>query len=57
MFGGPTRAFKVLSAWGVRTGDDVGAIVMESVAAGWTQARPEDSIDDFWGIDVLPALR
>jgi uncharacterized repeat protein (TIGR04138 family) len=57
MFGGPGRATKVLSAWGLRTGDDIGAIVAACVDAGWLKAGPGESADDFRGIDVLPALR
>jgi uncharacterized repeat protein (TIGR04138 family) len=37
----------VFQEWGVRRGEDVGAIVFELVEAGQLSARPEDTIEDF----------
>jgi len=45
----------VLSAWGLRTGDDVGAIVHSCVEAGWLKAGPDDRPEDFHGV-VLPGI-
>jgi uncharacterized repeat protein (TIGR04138 family) len=47
----------VFSEWGLRAGEDVGAIVFQLVGAGQLSARPEDRIEDFGGgpdlIEVL----
>jgi uncharacterized repeat protein (TIGR04138 family) len=51
------RASKVLAAWGLRTGDDIGAIVTACVEAGWLKFKSGESADDFRGIDILSALR
>lgn len=55
LFGG--RAAKVLSAWGLKTGDDIGAIVAGCVEAGRFTYSPGESFADFRGIDILAALR
>jgi uncharacterized repeat protein (TIGR04138 family) len=57
MFGTPAWASRILSAWGLRKGEDVGAIVMACVEAGWMKAAPGESVDDFRGIDLLSDLR
>ncbi len=47
----------VFEEWGVRTTEDVGAIVFELVEAGQLSARPEDTLADFTcGIDLREAL-
>ena len=45
----------VFREWGVRTSRDVGQIVFDLVESGQLSALPEDSIDDFDGVDDLPA--
>jgi len=50
-------ASTVFDEWGVRRGEDVGALVFGLVACGQLSARPEDSLDDFRGVpDLLGAL-
>ena len=47
----------VFAEWGVRSTEDVGAIVFELVEAGQLSARAEDTILDFTsGTDLLAAL-
>ncbi len=47
----------VFQEWGVRSTEDIGAIVFELVAAGQLSARPEDTIADFRNRgDLLAAL-
>lgn len=46
----------VFEEWGVRHGEDVGAIVFHLVASGELSARPEDSIEDFRGGPPLALL-
>lgn len=53
MFGDLPRASRVLSAWGLWTGEDVGAIVWACVEAGRLKPTPEDSLDNFQGIELL----
>ncbi|MFO0811308.1 MAG: hypothetical protein U0746_21980 [Gemmataceae bacterium] len=55
MFGDPARASKVLSAWGLRTGEDVGAIVERCTEAGWLKPEAVTGGDDFRGIDLPTA--
>jgi uncharacterized repeat protein (TIGR04138 family) len=50
------RAATILSAMGLRTGDDIGAIVAGCVGAGRLSYSPGESADDFRGIDLLAAL-
>jgi uncharacterized repeat protein (TIGR04138 family) len=52
MFGGSARASKVLTAWGLCTGEDVGAVVWACVEAGLCNQGPGDRLDDFQGIDL-----
>src|SRR5439155_26959557 len=52
MFGDPARASKVLSAWGLCTGEDVGAVVRACVEAGLCKPEPGDRLDAFQGIDL-----
>jgi len=49
---GPT----VFREWGVLTGEDVGRIVFRLVERGELSARPEDTLDDFRGFDLLWGL-
>ncbi len=44
----------VLREWGLLSGLDFGRIVFQLVEAGELSARPEDSLDDFRGMDDLP---
>ncbi len=47
----------VFREWGVRSTEDIGAIVFELVGVGQLSARPEDTIADFRGRgDLLAAL-
>ena len=47
----------VFREWGVRSTEDIGAIVFELVDAGQLSARPEDTPADFTGRgDLLAAL-
>jgi uncharacterized repeat protein (TIGR04138 family) len=47
----------VFREWGVRGGEDVGAMVFQLVRHGQLSARPQDTIDDFLeGPDLLDAL-
>jgi uncharacterized repeat protein (TIGR04138 family) len=55
MFGSLPRASAVLSAWGLWTGEDVGAIVGGCNEAGWLKPEPRDSIADFQGLGPLIA--
>jgi uncharacterized repeat protein (TIGR04138 family) len=52
MFGGATRASEVLSALGLRTSEDVGAIIRGYVDAGWLKPSPASGDDDYTGIDI-----
>src|SRR5262249_7122885 len=52
MFGNPARASAVLSAWGLRWGEDVGAIIGACVDAGWLVPASGASADDFRGINL-----
>jgi uncharacterized repeat protein (TIGR04138 family) len=54
-FGHAAWASQFLSAWDLRTGDDVGAIVMALVESGLAKAEPGESIEDFKGIGQLAA--
>ncbi len=47
----------VFEEWGVRDGEDVGAMVFQLVSRGQLSARPEDTLDDFRGFDLMTALR
>jgi len=49
---GPT----VFREWGVLTGEDVGHIVFRLVECGELSARPEDTLADFRGFDLLGGL-
>ena len=51
-------AAMVFSEWGVRSTEDIGAIVFELVQAGQLSARPEDTMADFSAgrMDLLGAL-
>jgi len=49
-------AAAVFEEWGVRSGEDVGAIVFQLVERGQLSARPEDSPGDFRGMDLARAL-
>jgi uncharacterized repeat protein (TIGR04138 family) len=51
---GPLAA-TVFREWGVKRGEDVGAIVFQLVEDGLLSARPEDTLDDFLGVPDLPA--
>ena len=51
-FGNPRLALEALSAWGLAKGEDVGAIVMGWLAAGWGTRRPGEGADDFRGLDI-----
>jgi uncharacterized repeat protein (TIGR04138 family) len=51
------RAATILSAMGLRTGADIGAIVAGCVGAGVVRYSPGDRTDDFRDIDLLAALR
>ena len=56
-FGKPARAREALRAWGLETGEDVGAIVMGCVAVGLGKRRPDEGAEDFRGLDLpLDAL-
>lgn len=46
----------VFREWGVLEGEDIGHIVFALVACGELSARPEDTLDDFRGFDLLGAL-
>jgi uncharacterized repeat protein (TIGR04138 family) len=46
----------VFCEWGVVSGEDVGRIVFRLVECGELSARPEDSLDDFRGFDLLGGL-
>lgn len=46
----------VFREWGVTAGEDVGHIVFRLVECGELSARPEDSLDDFRGLDLLGGL-
>jgi uncharacterized repeat protein (TIGR04138 family) len=46
----------VFAEWGVKTGEDVGAMVFQLVSSGQLSARSEDSIEDFRGFDLVAAL-
>ncbi len=46
----------VFREWGVLASRDVGRIVFDLVECGQLSALPEDSIEDFEGVDDLPAL-
>ncbi len=46
----------VFREWGVTRSEDVGHIVFALVGCGELSARPEDSLDDFRGFDLLGAL-
>lgn len=46
----------VFEEWGLRTGEDVGAIVFQLVERGQLSARPEDSAEDFRGFDLAREL-
>ncbi len=46
----------VFREWGVLTGEDVGRIVFALVECGELSARPEDSLEDFGGFDLLGGL-
>jgi uncharacterized repeat protein (TIGR04138 family) len=46
----------VFSEWGMRHGEDVGNIVFHLVGEGQLSARPEDTIEDFQGLDLIEAL-
>jgi uncharacterized repeat protein (TIGR04138 family) len=53
---GPLAAM-VFREWGVRSTEDIGAIVFELVEAGQLSARPEDTLADFRGRgDLFAAL-
>jgi uncharacterized repeat protein (TIGR04138 family) len=47
----------VFQEWGVVGGEDVGAMVFQLVQSGQLSARPEDTLDDFRGFDLMDALR
>jgi uncharacterized repeat protein (TIGR04138 family) len=44
-FGGSAKASRVLSAWGLQTGEDVGAVVDGCLAAGWLTRGSTDIAD------------
>lgn len=46
----------VFREWGVTAGEDVGNIVFRLVECGELSARPEDSLEDFRGFDLLGSL-
>ena len=46
----------VFREWGVLTGEDVGNIVFRLVGCGELSARPEDTLDDFRGFDLMGRL-
>jgi uncharacterized repeat protein (TIGR04138 family) len=46
----------VFREWGVTEGEDVGRMVFALVERGELSARPEDTLDDFRGFDLLDAL-
>jgi uncharacterized repeat protein (TIGR04138 family) len=46
----------VFREWGVTAGEDVGNIVFHLVERGELSARPEDTLDDFRGFDLMGAL-
>ena len=46
----------VFREWGVLTGEDVGYIVFRLVECGELSARPEDTLEDFRGFDLMGAL-
>src|SRR5262245_18799805 len=55
VFGTPALAREALVAWGLVAGEDVGAIVMGCVEAGWGTRRPGEGAEDFQGLDILGA--
>jgi uncharacterized repeat protein (TIGR04138 family) len=46
----------VFREWGVLAGEDVGEIVFELVRCQQLSARPEDTLEDFRGFDLMDAL-
>jgi uncharacterized repeat protein (TIGR04138 family) len=46
----------VFREWGVTSGEDVGEMVFHLVRRGQLSARPEDTLDDFRGYDLLRGL-
>src|SRR5438132_13438781 len=52
MLGDSIRASRVLSGWGLETGEDVGAIVRGCVDAGWLKPGRGDSPDDFREMEI-----
>jgi uncharacterized repeat protein (TIGR04138 family) len=46
----------VFREWGVLAGEDVGRIVFRLVECGELSARPEDSLEDFRGYDLMGGL-
>jgi len=46
----------VFREWGFHHSEDIGNVVFQLVRCGQLSARPEDSIDDFSGIDLLGSL-
>jgi uncharacterized repeat protein (TIGR04138 family) len=46
----------VFREWGVASGEDVGRIVFRLVECGELSARPEDSLDDFRGYDLIGGM-
>jgi uncharacterized repeat protein (TIGR04138 family) len=46
----------VFQEWGLCHAEDVGVIVFQLVEAGELSARPEDSLEDFRGPDLMRAL-
>jgi uncharacterized repeat protein (TIGR04138 family) len=47
----------VFKEWGIEHGEDIGAMVFQLVESGQLSARPEDTLDDFRGYDLMHALR
>ncbi len=46
----------VFREWGVSGGEDIGHIVFRLVECGELSARPEDTLEDFRGFDLMGAL-
>lgn len=52
LFKDPVAARGAVSSWGLRRGEDVGAIVMGLLAAGWGSARPNEGAHNFRGLEI-----
>jgi uncharacterized repeat protein (TIGR04138 family) len=55
-FNDQAEAKELLNEWGIRTGQDIGRIILGMAQAGWLEAKSGDSVSQFAGLFTLATI-